>query len=709
MNMHIELPVNLHRLGELAYNMWWSWNPEAQELFRRIDPELWEKVYHNPVRLLQEVPQERLEGLADSDYLVAYHRVMADFDAYMHPGESWFAESFPAESDHLVAYFSAEFGLHESLPIYSGGLGILSGDHCKEASDMGVPLVGIGFLYPQGYFTQRLTADGVQEAVYEKLDFGRVPARAALGPDGKEIRIHVQLETRTVYARVWHIQVGRNALYLMDTDIEPNDPKDRVLAARLYGGDLETRLSQEIVLGIGGVRTARALGLNPTVWHMNEGHAAFLVLELLREQVAQGKGFAEASDYVRKHVVFTTHTPVPAGHDTFPFDMMERHFWNFWPKLGLSKEDFLGLAHQDQPWGPSFSMTVLALRFSGKRNGVSKIHGAVSRKMWHFLWPDKPLDEVPIGQITNGVHTASWLAPELYELYNKYLGPDWYDNLDRQDLWDSVWDIPDEELWDVKLQLRTRLIEFARERYAAWKERIGASPDEVEAARGVLDPKALTIGFARRFATYKRATLVFRDIERLRRIVDDPDRPAQFIFAGKAHPKDGPGKAMIQQVINLAKYPGLNGRIVFLEDYDINMARYLVQGVDVWLNNPRRPREASGTSGQKAALNGVPNASVLDGWWPEAYNGANGWAIGEQEGYDNLEAQDADDASHLYNILEKCVVPMFYGRDDAGIPRVWISVMKETIRTVAPYFSLRRMLKEYLDQMYVPTMRGLIE
>ncbi len=701
----IKLPENLHRLEDLAYNMWWSWNQSGIELFRRIDPVLWEETGHNPVKLLQEVPYERLEKLADSDYLVAYHRVLADFDAYMHPESTWFGENYADKEGNLIAYFSAEFGLHESLPIYSGGLGILSGDHCKESSDLGVPLVGIGFLYPQGYFTQRIAADGTQEAIYEKLDFERVPARPAIGSDGKEIRIEVQLEARKVFARVWHIRVGRNNLFLMDTDIEPNDPRDRELAARLYGGDLETRLAQEIVLGIGGVRTARALGLDPTVWHMNEGHAAFLVLELLREQIEAGKSFEEASEYVKTHTVFTTHTPVPAGHDVFPFEMMERYFWNFWPRLNLSKDEFLGLARQDQPWGPSFSMTVLALKFSGKRNGVSKLHGAVSRKMWHFLWPDRSEEEVPIGQITNGVHTASWLAPELHSLYTKYLGDEWYEHLDDRSLWDRLLLIPDEELWQVKRQIRGRLVDFVREKYAAWKREIGAPQDEIDAAGKVMDPDALTIGFARRFATYKRANLIFRDIERLRKIIDDPEKPVQLIFAGKAHPKDEPGKAMLKQVINFSKYPGIDGKVIFLENYDINMARLLVQGVDVWLNTPRRPREASGTSGQKAALNGVINASVLDGWWPEAYNGANGWAIGKVIDYDNPDAQDAEDAISLYNVLENCVIPVFYGRDDDGLPRVWISIMKESIRSVAPYFSLRRMLKEYLEQMYVPLMR----
>ena len=701
----IKLPENLHRLEDLAYNMWWSWNQSGIELFRRIDPVLWEETGHNPVKLLQEVPYERLEKLADSDYLVAYHRVLADFDAYMHPESTWFGENYADKEGNLIAYFSAEFGLHESLPIYSGGLGILSGDHCKESSDLGVPLVGIGFLYPQGYFTQRIAADGTQEAIYEKLDFERVPARPAIGSDGKEIRIEVQLEARKVFARVWHIRVGRNNLFLMDTDIEPNDPRDRDLAARLYGGDLETRLAQEIVLGIGGVRTARALGLDPTVWHMNEGHAAFLVLELLREQIEAGKSFEEASEYVKTHTVFTTHTPVPAGHDVFPFEMMERYFWNFWPRLNLSKDEFLGLARQDQPWGPSFSMTVLALKFSGKRNGVSKLHGAVSRKMWHFLWPDRSEEEVPIGQITNGVHTASWLAPELHSLYTKYLGDEWYEHLDDRSLWDRLLLIPDEELWQVKRQIRGRLVDFVREKYAAWKREIGAPQDEIDAAGKVMDPDALTIGFARRFATYKRANLIFRDIERLRKIIDDPEKPVQLIFAGKAHPKDEPGKAMLKQVINFSKYPGIDGKVIFLENYDINMARLLVQGVDVWLNTPRRPREASGTSGQKAALNGVINASVLDGWWPEAYNGANGWAIGKVIDYDNPDAQDAEDAISLYNVLENCVIPVFYGRDDDGLPRVWISIMKESIRSVAPYFSLRRMLKEYLEQMYVPLMR----
>jgi starch phosphorylase len=698
------IPAPISRLHELAYNLWWSWNAEAQRLYQTIDVDLWQRSGHNPVRLLREVAPERLQALAeDRAFLEQYNSVLQTFDAYMKAEQTWFAQTHPELRSQTMAYFSMEFGLHESLPIYSGGLGILSGDHCKEASDLGLPLVGVGFLYPQGYFSQRINVDGVQEATYNKLRFSEVSATPALTPDGAEVVISVDLPGRKVYAKVWKIAVGRIPLYLMDTDVEPNAPNDRVLAAHLYGGDHEMRISQEIVLGIGGVRALRALGLKPALWHMNEGHAAFLGLERIRELVAEeGLGFAEAREAVAANAVFTTHTPVPAGNDAFGLDLIDRFFSNYWGQLGLSRDEFISLARQDQSWGPSFSMTVLALHLSNQHNGVSALHGAVSRRMWQFLWPGVDVDEVPISSITNGVHTSTWLAPALETLYDRYLGSAWHEHLDQPQTWELINNVPDQELWQTHQRLKTELIAYVRERVKQHRLRLGEGALQIEEAATLLDPEAFTIGFARRFATYKRATLIFRDLERIRRLLQSASRPVQIIFAGKAHPADEPGKALIQQVYRLSRQPGFAGRIVFLEDYDIDMARKLVSGVDLWLNNPIRPYEASGTSGQKASLNGVPNCSILDGWWVEGYTGKNGWAFGEQREYQNAELQAEADALALYAVLEQEIIPLFFERDDQGIPTRWLRVMKEAICTIAPQFSMRRMVKEYTGRFYVP-------
>ncbi len=693
-------PERLLRLRELAYNLWWSWHPEAQDLYRRIDPELWELVYHNPVDFLRDVRQRKLdEAAADPEYLKQFDAVLADFDAYMGAKETWFTQHYPNEQREVIAYFSAEFGLHESLPIYSGGLGILSGDHVKEASDMGLPLVAVGFIYPQGYFRQRLDQSGWQFAEYNKLNFANVPALPAVTPEGKEVVVEVELPGRTIYAKVYRFQVGRVSLYLMDTDIHPNSPQDRELSARLYGGDQEMRVSQELVLGIGGVRALRQLGIKPTVWHMNEGHSAFLVLELIRELVMQGVPFAQARREVQARCVFTTHTPVPAGNDAFPFPLIEKFFWQYWPQLNLSHDEFLNLARQDQDWGPTFAMTALALRLSNHHNGVSKLHGHVARGMWQWLYPGKSQDEVPIVAITNGVHTASWLAPELRQLYNAYLGANWESRLDDPLIWKKVYAIPDDVFWAVRRKLKSELITFARERTRQRFLHLGQPP----VVWPVLEEDILTIGFARRFATYKRATLLFKDLERLKAMLNRPGRPLQIVFAGKAHPKDDPGKHFIQQVYQLSLQPGLAGRILFLEEYDIAVGRALTRGVDVWLNNPRRPYEASGTSGQKASLNGVPNLSILDGWWPEAFNGKNGWSIGEEREYANLDEQDWNDAQSLYALLECDVVPLYYEhRTAAGVPSGWVQVCKEAIATVAPMFSTRRMLADYMRELYMP-------
>jgi starch phosphorylase len=702
------MPPRISRLYELAYNLWWSWHPEALDLYCSLDPALWETAGHSPVRFLSEIKPSLLEAAAeDFAYLDRYDSVMRDFDRYMHPGpnETWFARTYPEYSDLMIAYFSAEFGLHEALPIYSGGLGILSGDHCKEASDLGLPLVGVGFLYPQGYFRQHVTREGIQEAFYDKLHFSEAPATPALGPDGNEVMIQVDLPGRRIHAKVWKVQVGRIPLYLMDTDVPPNAPNDRELSARLYGGDREMRISQEIVLGIGGVRALRALGIDPAVWHINEGHAAFMNLERCRELVVQGLSFNEAREAVAANSLFTTHTPVPAGNDTFSYDLVDKYFGSYWGQLGLSRDQFMDVAREDHGWGPTFGMTVLALRLTGYHNGVSKLHGAVSRAMWQFLWPGVDEDEVPIESITNGIHSPSWISPALNALYKRYLGEDWSERVDDPATWSDIDAIPDEELWRVHLQCKQALIEYARQRLRYQHLRLGEGAQQIAEFDRMLDPNALIIGFARRFATYKRATLILRNPERLKRMVNDPKRPVQIIFAGKAHPADGPGKALIEQVYRVSRSDAFRGKIIFLEDYDINMARFLVSGADLWLNNPIRPHEASGTSGQKASLNGLPNCSVLDGWWAEGYNGRNGWAIGEEREYHDADVQDEADSLSLYQRLEEEIIPLYYERDADGIPHGWIAVMREAICSCAPAFSMRRMVKEYTNRFYVPEMQ----
>lgn len=695
------IPMRIDRLRDIAYNYWWAWNPNATDLFNRIDSQLWESIYHNPVQFLRNVRQRNLIAATQNPaWLADYDAVVVAFDTYMNRKDTWFKRTYPTQKS-TIAYFSAEFGLHESLPIYSGGLGILAGDHIKEASDLDLPLVAVGFIYPQGYFRQRLDHSGWQEAVYSKMSFADIPARPALTPDGNEVVVEVELPGRTIYAKVYHLQVGRMTLYLLDTDIHPNSPADRDLSARLYGGDHELRVAQELVLGVGGVRALRQMGIAPAVWHMNEGHSAFLVLELAREYVAQGVPFMQAFDMVRNQAVFTTHTPVPAGNDAFSLDLIDKYFAKFWDQLGISRDAFMNIAMQQQSWGPSFAMTVLALRLSEMHNGVSKLHGQVARSMWQWLYPGKSNDEVPITSVTNGIHTSSWLAPTMRNLFDHTLGADWYEQLDNPATWQALKSSDDGEFWQARLDLKRTLVEFVRERLAQRHTRLGFPP----VAWPMFDDTILTIGFARRFATYKRATLLFKDAERLKAILNNPARPIQMVFAGKAHPADEPGKHFIQDVYQRSQEPGFAGRIVFLEEYDMCVARALVQGVDVWLNTPRRPYEASGTSGQKASLNGIPNLSILDGWWPEAYDGTNGWAIGTEQAYDNLDAQDWDDAQHLYHLLETEVAPAYYDRDASGVSARWVAIAKAAVMTCAPKFSTQRMLKEYVNRLYLPVAK----
>ena len=701
------MPERISRLYELAYNLWWSWHPEARSLYSTLDPALWETVGHNPVRFLSEIEPPRLEeAAAQASYLQRYDQVISAFDTYMHPraGETWFSQQYPELENATIAYFSAEFGLHEALPIYSGGLGILSGDHCKEASDLGLPFVGVGFLYPQGYFRQGITREGVQEAFYDKLHFSEAPAVPATDANGNEVMISVELPGRRIRAKIWKLQVGRIPLYLMDTDVAPNAPSDRELSARLYGGDREMRISQEIVLGIGGVRALRALDINPAAWHLNEGHAAFLSLERCRELVNAGLSFNEAREAAAANSLFTTHTPVPAGNDTFSYELIDKYFGAYWGQLKLNRDQFQEIAREDHGWGPTFGMTILALNLTGYHNGVSKLHGAVSRKMWQFLWPGIDEDEVPIDYITNGIHAPSWISPEMDALFKRYLRDDWQEHGDEQAMWDRVADIPDEAIWEAHLRNKRALINYTRRHLKQHYLRLGEGALQVAEVAQALDANALLIGFARRFATYKRATLIFRDIDRLHRLMSDAKRPFHIIFAGKAHPADEPGKALIERVYRISRSDAFRGKVIFLENYDIDMARFLVGGTDFWLNNPIRPHEASGTSGQKASLNGQPNCSILDGWWDEGYNGKNGWAIGEEREYIDENVQAEADSLSLYRLLEEEIIPAYYERGADGIPHTWVALMKEAIRTCAPAFSMKRMVKEYTTSFYVSTI-----
>jgi glycogen phosphorylase len=704
---HFRLPRRIQRLGELAYNLWWVWNPEAQGLYSFIDKSLWENVFHNPVEFLHQVDRPRLNAVTnDRYYLELYERVMNNFDRYMRAEDTWFQRTYPDLKSKQIAYFSFEFGLHECLPVYAGGLGVLSGDHMKEASNLGMPLVGVGFIYNQGYFAQRITEDGWQETRSLYLNFERMPIIGLFDEENNPLTISVELPGRPVKARVWQVQVGRVPLFLLDTNLDGNTSVDRELTARLYSNDPETRISQEVLLGIGAVRALRALGFQPDVWHMNEGHSAFLTLERIREYVQSGMNFEQAVKAVRKNNVFTTHTPVPAGNDQFPVWLAEKYFSHMWPELNVTRDQFIDLARHQQSWGEMFSMPVLALRLSEQRNGVSELHGQVSRQMWQFLWPKLRAEDVPITHITNGVHTLTWLARRMGLLFAHHMGPDWIYRLDDPDLWAQVENIPDGELWAVRQHLKRKLMMYANERARRQWQFGGIHPVQVVAGGVFLEPYSLTIGFARRFATYKRGSLILRDFDRLLRIINNPHMPVQIIFAGKAHPSDEPGKLMIQQVYRAVKDAKTAGRLVFLEDYDMNVARYMVQGVDVWMNTPRRPNEASGTSGMKAAINGVLNFSVLDGWWHEAYNGSNGWAIGSDTEYNDPNQQDDADAHNLYDTLENEIVPLYYNhRSSDKLPGEWIVRMKESIRTLLPQFSTMRMLKEYMDQLYFPALQ----
>ena len=700
------VPKRITRLSELAYNLWWTWQPRAGRLFGRLDFDMWERLGHNPIRMLREISRERLEQAAeDPEYLAAYDDVFSNFDSYMNQTDTWTSRVHPRLNGRPIAYFSMEFGLHETLPIYSGGLGVLAGDHLKEASDLGLPLTGVGFMYGEGYFSQRITEDGWQEALNNMLDFKNLPALPVLDHEGNLLCVDVEFPDRTVALRLWEIRVGRVPLYLLDSSVDQNSDFDKQLTARLYWSDLDRRVMQELLLGVGGVRALRALGYNPSVWHMNEGHAAFLTLERARELVAGGDTFEQAMTKTRGQNVFTTHTPVAAGNDEFPLWLIEKYLAAVWPELKLTRDQFFDIARHQMPQGETFSMGILALQNSSGRNAVSELHGDVARKMWNFLWKEKEVEDVPITHITNGVHVANWMARRLRLLLDKHLGKDWMERLDDPELWTGIDQIPDDELWAVRLHLKRKLTFYMRERVRDRWRYGGFHPVQVVSSGVLINPYALTIGFARRFATYKRASLLLTDVERLLNIINRPNMPVQIIFAGKAHPADEPGKELIQQVYRQVKRAETGGRLVFVEDYEMNLARYLVQGVDVWLNTPRRPYEASGTSGMKAALNGALNFSVLDGWWREAYNGHNGWAIGEDREMVSPNLQDEQDAESLYDTLENEIIPTFYDRDPKEMSHEWIGRIKDSMKTNIPQFSTRRMVKEYVERLYIKALK----
>ena len=701
----LRLPQRIHRLDELAHNLWWSWHPQARQVFQKLDYTLWKISGHNPVKLMREVTADNLQKAASApEFLSLYDSVMAAFDADLSARGNWFDTQYPNRLAAPVAYFSSEFAIHYSLPIYAGGLGVLAGDICKESSDLGLPLVGVGLMYLQGYFQQYISADGWQQEIPQPVDFTEVPLNPVLSSQGSRVLTTVSLGDRSVAVGAWRMQVGRTTIYLLHTDIEGNQAEDRQLSDHLYVANQEIRIQQEVVLGIGGVRVLRALGIQPAIWHANEGHTSFMMLERIRELVAAGMPFAEARQRVRASTVFTTHTPVPASHDMFPVHLAERCFHNYWKSLGIDREAFLDLGRQDG----SFNMTVLALNTAGRCNAVSRLNGCMSRKMWRVLWPEVEEDKVPIAHVTNGVHVPTWVSPEMAQLYGKYLGADWLARHDDPRVWERVNDIPDNELWAVRQALKRKLTrDISRRAQKAWGQ-CNAAPQQVLATGVLFDSEVLTIGFVRRFTDYKRPALMFRDMERLKRIVKNVSRPVQLVFAGKSHPNDLPAKGILQQTYSVSKDRDFMGRVAFIEDYDMHLAHYLVPGVDVWLNTPRRCREACGTSGIKASLNGVPHLSILDGWWHEGYNGTNGWAIGNGHEAANSADEDEADAEALYCLLEEKVVPLYYQRDEDDIPRDWLKVVKEAIRSITPAFSARRMMKDYAERMYGATLNALL-
>jgi len=697
------------KLWSLARNLWWSWDPDSTNIFRELDPGRWRQLNHNPVLLLGEMSLEGIERRAGELMLhsrinFAYRRLRE----YLNSDRAWGSSYAGVLRPRPVAYFSAEFGLHESVPVYSGGLGVLSGDHIKSASDLDIPMIGIGLFYSQGYFRQWLDPHGWQQEEYLSTDINSVPMEPAIGGNGESVIVEIETRSGPVCAKVWRVKVGRRDLLLLDSNVPGNAPEDRELTSRLYGGDGRVRVRQELLLGVGGFRALKALGITPGVLHLNEGHSAFAILESIRNRMQEeGLSLDQAMSRSAREVVFTTHTPVPAGHDRFGGDLIEEHLGPLRESLGLSHNDLMALGRENPDnHNEEFCMTVLGLRFSRRANAVSSLHGEVSRAMWMNLYPGKTEDAVPIGHITNGVHVPTWLAPQMFQLYDRHLGSGWHEHSAEPHIWEGIEKVDDGELWETHLSLKSRLLEFVRRRAVEQAKRRREGFESLQRLGRVLSPDALTVGFARRFATYKRADLIVADIERLVSMVNDPKQPVQFVFSGKAHPRDEPGKRMLQRIAGLMHERQFSEKFVFVEDYDINVGRHLVQGVDVWLNNPRRPLEASGTSGQKIVLNGALNLSVLDGWWAEAYDGLNGFAIGSGKTHANMSIHDARDGEDLYRVLREEVIPLYYQRDRDGLPRQWIMRMKRAIRTLGWRFNANRMVMDYTMKCYVPAAGG---
>ena len=700
-----QLPEKISRLTEIANNLWWSWNTEFLKLFQMIDIDLWENVGKNPIKFLKLVNQSKIEEISEnSEFLKQYNRVVENFDNYMNSKDTWFNKKYPNNKNDLIAYFSAEYGLDEVVPIYSGGLGILSGDHLKSASDLGLPFVAVGLLYKNGYFHQKINSKGEQCSEYHNIDLYNLPILPVKDKMDDDIIIDIELGERILHLKLWQINVGRVKLYLMDSDIEQNDEDLRNITLRLYGGDKEMRIRQEIVLGMAGVQVLQKLGLKPTLYHMNEGHSSFLTLQLIYNIMQEKQvSFEIAKEMATVETVFTTHTPVPAGNDIFDITLVEQYFNKFWSKLGISREEFLKLGmKENEGFEQGFNMGILALKIAGKKNGVSKLHGEVSRELFSEVWPNIAEDESPITYVTNGIHTCTWLAPNLKNLYNEYLPPYWQDKIEMDSTWQKIDNIPNEKLWDAHVARKEKLMRLIKQNITERYVNSGVGYDQIGELVNSLNPKALTIVFARRFATYKRATLIFKDIARLTQILNDENRPVQIVFAGKAHPQDKEGQDLIKYIHEVSLMPQFKGKIFILENYNIGMSRYLVSGVDVWLNNPRRPMEASGTSGEKASVNGVVNCSILDGWWAEGYDGTNGWAIGTNATYNSYEEQDKADSNSLYHLLENKIIPAYYNQDKNGISSEWITLMKNSIKTTGGKYSTSRMLIDYINDLYMP-------
>lgn len=707
MQKRFNLPSSLEKLENLATNLWFSWNPDVRDLFREIDLELWRSCGRNPVMFLDSVDPKKLERVSsDPSFLERLENSWQKLNQYLNDRQTAFQKNYPKMLDHQIAYFSTEYGIHESVPNYAGGLGVLAGDHTKSASDLGVPFIAVGLMYKHAYFQQQIDADGNQVEIYNELNFDKLPIHLVRDENDEPLRVKVPLQDREIFIKIWEVKVGRISVFLLDTTVDQNSDEDKNIIHSLYGGTRDTRIQQEIILGIGGMRAIRKMGFQPTVFHMNEGHSAFLGLERIYELMNQGMDFKTALEYVRATSVFTTHTPVPAGNEAFEFDLIEKYFKNLWPELEISHDTFFDLGrntniHQHE----NFSLTVLALNLSNQANGVSQLHGEVSRNMWQKVYPGIPTHEIPIGHVTNGIHTFSWLHREMITLFDEHFGLGWRKEIRNQNFWKKIYDIPDEQLWNLKSQMKANMIEHIRRTYKERVERYGDDYAGYPAPDGILDPNILTIGFARRFAPYKRSLLLFRDLDRLKKIINNTDGQVQILFAGKAHPANDAGRALIRKINEHSREEGLRGKVVFVEGYSMNNARALVSGVDIWMNTPRRPLEASGTSGEKVPINLGVNFSILDGWWIEGYNGQNGWSIGQARQYDDNELQDREDSESLYHILENEIVPLYYERNNEGLSPGWVDKVKNSFHSILTDFSAHRMVWDYVQKYYVPVMK----